>query len=242
MIDTLLLIKIIVASVTVLIALVAGFIELRLNPKSWLNRWFALFFISSALGFFTYTFYHSINTGDFYADQGIIIPMLITTQILLNIPALCLVMTVFILEKYKKIALNYKHLGTMIALLFIMSIGYFIPTLTPYLNQEDYNNNIINTETNDYLSIFVNILRLILFVYVIFKYTKITQKVEEDTKKRIQWFFRGVIIIIVGVIINLIGGIFGVTLLGAIGETLIEVLALILLDIGIFLIVKGFLI
>ena len=70
----------------------------------------------------------------------------------------------------------------------------------------------------------------------------ITRKVEEDTKKRIQWFFGGVILIIVGVIINLIGGIFGEALLGAPGETLIEVFALVLLDIGIFVIIKGFLI
>lgn len=240
--DTLLLIKIITASISVVIALVAGFIELRLNPKNWLNRWFALFFISAAMGFFVYTLYHSIYTTDFYVDQAIIIPLLITAQILLNLPAVCLVMTVFILEKYKKIALNYKHLGTMIVLFFIMSIGYFIPTLTPYLNLDDYNNNIINTETNDYLAIFVNLLRLILFFYVIFKYAKITQKVEEDTKKRIQWFFGGVVLIIIGVIINLIGGIFGGALLGALGETLIEVFALVLLDIGIFVIIKGFLI
>ena len=38
------LIKTIVASISVIIALIAGFIELRLNPDSWLNRWFALFF------------------------------------------------------------------------------------------------------------------------------------------------------------------------------------------------------
>ena len=240
--DTLLLIKIITASISVIIALVAGFIELRLNPKNWLNRWFALFFISTAMGFFVYTFYHSIYTGDFYADQAIIIPLLITAQILLNLPSVCLVMTVFILEKYKKIALNYKHLGVMMVLLVIMSFGYFI--WVPTLNWDKYHqvNYIIDTDTVSFLAYFVNFLRLILFVYVIFKYAMITRKVEEDTKKRIQWFFGGVILIIVGVIINLIGGIFGEALLGAPGETLIEVFALVLLDIGIFVIIKGFLI
>ncbi len=73
-----------------------------------------------------------------------------------------------------------------------------------------------------------------LFFYVIFKYTRITKKVEEATKKRIQWFSVGVIIIIVGIVINLIGGF--------LGNILIEIFALILLDLGIFVIVKGFLI
>ncbi|GAG24292.1 unnamed protein product, partial [marine sediment metagenome] len=35
------LIKTVVASISVVIALIAGFVELRLNPKNWLNRWFA---------------------------------------------------------------------------------------------------------------------------------------------------------------------------------------------------------
>jgi len=230
-----LLIKVIVASISVVIALVAGIIELRLNPESWLNRLFFLFFITTALGFFTYAFYHLINTGDFYTTQDIVIPMLITAQILLNLPSIFLVMTVFILEKYKKIALNYKHLGVMLVLLVIMSIGYFIPDLVPNLHYDDYTTfQVINTETALGLQVFVNLFRLVLFFYVIFKYTKIAKKVEESTKKRIQWFSVGVIIIIVGIVINLLGGF--------LGNILIEIFALILLDIGIFVIVKGFLI
>lgn len=240
--DTLLLIKIIAASVSVIIALVAGFIELRLNPKSWLNRMFALFFISTAMAFFIYAIYHSIYSTDFYVDQAIIIPLLIIAQFLWSLPVIFLVMTVFILEKYKKIALNYKHIGAMVALLIIMSIGYFI--WVPTLNWESYHqvNHIIDTDTRSFLAIFVNLFRIVLFFYVLFKYSMISRKVEENTKKRIKWFFAGNSVIVVGILINVIGGIFGGVLMGAIGETLIEVLALLLLDIGIFLIVKGFLI
>ena len=233
MVDIFNLIKTIVASISVIIALVAGIIELRLNSKNWLNRWFFLFFLSTALGFFIYAFYHLINAGDYESTAAIVIPMLISAQILLNVPSICLVMTVFILEKYKKIALNYKHLGAMVILLITMSAGYFI--FIPYLEVLPYENSgIIDTHTDLPLHIFVNFLRLGLFSYVIIKYTMITRKVEEATKKRIRWFIVGVVIIMVGIVINLLGGL--------VKQPLVEIIALILLDIGIFTIVKGFLI
>jgi hypothetical protein len=242
MMDPLLLTKVITASVTFVIAIAAGFIELRLNPRSWLNRLFALFFISTAAGFVFYAVYHTIYSGDFNADAAIIIPMLITAQILFNIPVICLVITVFVLEKYEKIALNYKHIGVMLVVFTIMSVGYFIEV--PELEMAGYIQTppIIDTNTNDFLALFVNAFRLVLFVYVIIKYTLISRKVEEATKKRLQLFIVGVIIIVIGIVINLIGGNIAERLMGLIGETLFEVFGLILLDIGIFIIVKGFLI
>jgi len=234
--NLLLLAKVIAAIITVIIALVAGLIELRLNPKSWLNRWFFLFFISAAMGFFIYTIYHLITATDFYAAQDIIIPMMITDQILFNFAPICVVMTVFILEKYKKIALNIKHLGLMMVLLIIMSVGYFIVEPFPFLDWDAFHDvpPIIDTLSDKYLSAFVNILRIGLFIYVIVKYGMITKKVEEDTKKRIQWFIVGVTIITVGVVTNLIGGL--------LYNISIEIFALVLFDIGIFIVVKGFLI
>ncbi len=228
------LIKTIVASISVVIALVAGLIELRLNPNNWLNRWFALFFISVAMAFFIYALYHLINTFEFYTTQAIVIPMLVTAHFLFSFAAICLVMTVFILEKNKKIALNYKHLGLMMILLIIMSIGYFLPGLRPILLEDQYILGFIDTDTPSGLFWFVNIIRLGLLFYVIFKYAMITRKVEEATKKRIQWFISGVIIIIVGIVINLLGGF--------LKEPLIEIFAVVLLDSGIIIIVKGFLI
>jgi hypothetical protein len=143
-------------------------------------------------------------------------------------------MTVFILEKYKKIALNYKHLGLMMALLIIMTIGYFLPGLRPILLEDQHILGFIDTYTPSELFWFVNIIRLGLLFYVIFKYAMITRKVEEATKKRIQWFIAGVTVIIVGIVINLLGGF--------LKEPLIEIFALVLLDSGIIIIVKGFLI
>ncbi|MFW9824148.1 MAG: hypothetical protein ACFFE4_14485 [Candidatus Thorarchaeota archaeon] len=236
--DPLNLIKIIAASVTVIFALAAGFIELRLNPKNWLNRWFALFFITGAMGFFLYTLYHALPLSNFEQDQLTIIPIMITAQLFFNLIPLCLVMTVFVLEKYQKIAMNITHLGIIGLLFIVMSTGYFIPPLTPRLDAEAYAMRLINTETPALLQYPVNILRMILAAYVVVRYALISRKVENETRKRVQWFFGGVIIIIIGLIFNLIGGTFNVALI----ETLIELVALLLLDIGFLAIVKGFLI
>lgn len=226
------LIKIIPPLITALIALIAGIIELRLNPKNWLNIWFALFFIFIFLGFLAYAIYHSIYSGVYIKDQDIIIPIMITAQIFLNFVPVSSVMTVFVLEKHEKGAMNFKYLGVMITLFIIMSIGYFIPPWFPTLDLDDYNLKIINTYTLPGLQIFVNLLRIILLTYVVYKYAVITKKVEKETKKRMQWFFVGIITIISGAIINLIGGI--------LKFIPFEILALILFDIGIISIVKGF--
>jgi energy-converting hydrogenase Eha subunit E len=61
-----------------------------------------------------------------------------------------------------------------------------------------------------------------------------TKKIESETKNKIKWFSMGVIVIIVGIFSNLIGG--------AIHSILMEILALVIIDIGALLIFKGFLI
>jgi len=226
------LIKIIAAIISLIIAFTVGIIELRLNPDNWLNRWFFLFFISTALGFLTYTIYHFIYTGSYSNDSDIIIPIMITTQIFFNFIPVSLVMTVLILEKYKKVAMSLKYLGTMLALFIIMSVGYFI--LPPTLNKEKHDEKIIDTETEPVLMIFVNLLRIVLFCYVVYKYAIITRKVEKETKRRVQWFFAGIFLAIIGLFLNLIGGI--------LTNNLFEILALLIIDIGMVLIFKGFLI
>ncbi|MHA2088668.1 MAG: hypothetical protein ACW972_10350, partial [Promethearchaeota archaeon] len=189
MMDLLNLIKIIAASISVIMALVAGFIELRLNPESWLNRWFFLFFITTAMGFFFYTLYHALPIGNFIQDQLTIIPIMITAQLFFNLIPLCLLMTVFVLEKYQKVAMDATHLGIIAILFVIMSIGYVIPPLTPHLDAEAHAIGQINTETPSVLLYFVNITRIVLASYVVIKYATISRKVEGETKRRVQWFF-----------------------------------------------------
>ena len=227
MTDALNILELIIGITTVIITFTAGFIELRLNPKNWLNRWFALFFFSASFGFLTYAIYHLITCS---GCEPIVISIMILAQIFFNFISISLVMTVFTLEKSSKLAMSLKYLGTMMALFMLISFGYFVwpPSLDPY----EYTQGIVDTETPFYWFIFVNIVRIGLSIYVVYKYAMITRKTEGETKKRIQWFFISIIVIIIGLAINLIGGIAKLIL--------IESLALILFNIGAILIVKGF--
>ena len=67
-----------------------------------------------------------------------------------------------------------------------------------------------------------------------YKYIVITRKLEGETKNRITWFSVGVIVFILGLVINLTGGLLSIIV--------IEILALIIFDIGALLVLKGFLI
>ncbi|MFX1340893.1 MAG: hypothetical protein ACFFDK_19945 [Promethearchaeota archaeon] len=221
------ILKIITSIITVIFTLIAGYIELRKNPDYWLNRWFAIFFVSAAFGFLAYTIYH-INTLEPY----FIIPIMITAQFLYNFAIISLVMTVFILEKSEKLAMTSKYLGRM-AILFTISIfGYFI--WTPTLNMERYKQGIIDTETPIGWFIFVNIWRLVLFIFVLYKYAIVAKSTQGVPRQQVLWFFAGSFIVIVAILLNLIGGI--------IGSILIEILGLIAFDVGVVFVVKGFLI
>ena len=219
--------KVITAIITVIFSFIAGYIELRKNPKYWLNRIFALFFSSVAMGFLLYTIYHLILT-----NANIIVPIMVTAQILYNFGIISCLMTVFILEKSEKIAMTPKYLGFCFVIFIAISFGFFI--WIPTLNIEEYKQGIVDTETPLGWFLFVNVARLVIFIFVLYKYAIITMHSEAQTKKRVIWFFYGALVGIIGVILNLIGGI--------LSSVIIEILGLVSFDIGEILIVKGFLI
>jgi len=225
--DPLNILKIITTIITAVIALIIGLRVLFLNKSDLLNRWFALYFISSFSGFLIYAIYHLIlNNAD------IIIPLMITAHIFFNFNSISLTMTLFVLEKYTKIAMSMKYFGTMLIVFFAMSIGYFL--FPPYLDMDDYALGLVDTITPPGLFIFVNTIRILLAIYAAYRYIVITRKIEGETKNRIIWFSLGVIIIIIGLFINLTGGLLSLIMM--------EILALIIIDIGALLILKGFLI
>lgn len=221
------LIKIIPAILSAIFILYVGIRVLILKSDNLLNRWFFIFFISSSMGFLFYAIYHAI-----LFNAQAVIPLMITAQILFNFTIISLVMTVFCIEKYEKVAMSIKYFGSLMVIYLIMILGYFIPGLTPELDMAAYSLGIVNTITEPTFQIFVNLIRFILIVYVLVKYAMINRKTGEDTKSRIKLFFIGILIAVIGLFINLFGGLFEVIL--------IEILALFLFIIGSFLIFRGF--
>ena len=98
----------------------------------------------------------------------------------------------------------------------------------------DYALGIVNTHTPPGLLIFVNTIRILLGIYAAYRYTIINRKIVGETKNRIRWFALGVIVFVLGLFINLAGGLLSLIL--------IEISALITFAIGAFLVLKGFLI
>lgn len=221
------ILKITSSIITVIFAVIAAYIELRKNPNYWLNRWFAIFFISIALGFFMYTFYHFILN-----NAIIIIPMMVTAQILYNFGVAVLLMTVFILKHGEKKGMRKKYLGITFAFFIVSIFGYFI--WIPSLNMERYAQGIVDTETPLFWYVFVSVVRLALFGFVFYQYAKIARFTEGIAKKRVIWFLRGSFVALIGIILNMVGGV--------LSSLLVEILGLIAIDIGIIGIVNGFLI
>lgn len=219
-------IKVIAAIITIILSFIVSVRVFSLNRTNWLNRWFTLFFLSGSFGFFFYTIYHLITNNAY-----VIIPFMITAQFFFNFIFISLFMTVLVLEKYAKVAMSPKYLIAMLLLFIIMSFGYLI--WTPELDMVSYSIGIINTETPLGLQIFVNALRIVIYIFVVYKYILMAKKLEGDAKKRIQWFSIGVIIFIIGLILNLSGG--------ALDSILLEIIALIVIDIGSLAVFKGFL-
>lgn len=140
-------------------------------------------------------------------------------------------MTVFVLEKFTKVAMSIKYFGVMLIIFFVLSIGYFI--FIPSLNQSAYAIGIVDTITPPGWLIFVNVLRIILAIYVVFKYILMLRKIEDAMKNKIRWFAIAVIVIIIGLVINIAGG--------ALSSTITEIVALINLAVGSILLFKAFL-
>ncbi|MFW9902577.1 MAG: hypothetical protein ACFFDY_15020, partial [Candidatus Thorarchaeota archaeon] len=104
----------------------------------------------------------------------------------------------------------------------------------PELDMDRYDDQIVDTNTPTEWLIIITLIRTALSIYVVYKYAIITKKIEDQTKKRVQWFFIGIIFAIIGMFVNLIGGF--------LRSIIIEIIALIIIDLGTISIFRGFLI
>lgn len=220
------ILKISTAALTVVVGLVCGILELKKNSKYWLNRFFSLFFMTSALGFFFYTLYHII-----LSNAALVIPFMITSQILFQLAMSFLLMTEFVVEFSEKAALSAKYLLISILLFLVFSIGYAI--WVPTLNMEDYANGYVNTETPTFWFLTVFSYRIIIMVYVLYKFIRIANQSTGAVQKQMKFFAIGMIINISATLITLLGGISGIV------GVILEIVGLLTFNIGVLVIIRG---
>lgn len=220
------ILKISTAALTVIIGLVCGIIELKKNSSYWLNRFFSLFFMTSAMGFFFYTLYHII-----LSNAALVIPFMITAQISFQLAMSFLLLTEFVVEYSEKAAISAKYLLISGCLFLVFSIGYFI--WIPTLNLADYAEGHVNTETPTFWFILVFSYRILVMGYVLYKFLHIGNQSTGAVKTQMNYFALGMIINIGATLITLLGGIHGI--LGII----LEIIGLLAFNIGVLVIIKG---
>ena len=224
-------VKIVLAILTVIVALISAIVEIKKNPDYWLNRFFAMFFLFVALGFGGFTAYHLITW-----NEDLTLAIMVTTNVLLNLSLACLLMTEFILQYSEVIAIKPKFL-ILTSVLFLASIiGYAF--LYPTLDMIEYAQGEVNTHTDIFLLAGVTLYRLAIVFYVLFKFISLVKQAEaEKVKKQLKLFSIGMIFIIAGIVLFMVGNM----ITGTIG-ILLEIIGQICLNVGMIEIARGFLV
>ncbi len=197
--DPINLFKIISAICLVIVAIICGYKIIKSNPKYWLNRFYALFFIFVALGFLLYMIYHMI-----FDNASIIIPIMIISQIILNLGLVLLLMATFIIIHSERVAMTPKYYGISITIFILSIMGYFI--WNSELDLEEYASGNVTTNSDPIWFIIVNIIRVGIIVYVFLNYFVLLKKTEGLNKKRMKIFTNTMLIAIIGVLCVLFGG------------------------------------
>ena len=224
--------KIGVAIGTVVTAIICGTIVIRKNPNYWLNRLFTGFYLSGAVGFLFYTIYHIYGIY-----KPAIIPLMVTGHIFMNLGLSFLLQTEFILEHSSKEAMTFPYLALSGGLFLISSAGYIVPGIVT-LNEGPYSEGIIDTSTNIYFFIAVNLYRFTIILFIIIKYAIISKNAKGATVKRMKIFTYSLIIAVAGIVFNVFGGaVFSGTV-----EFIFEILGMLAFMIGLIFMLRAFLI
>ncbi|UYP46644.1 hypothetical protein NEF87_002929 [Candidatus Lokiarchaeum ossiferum] len=225
--DVINILKIVGASSTLVVAALCGVIELKKNSKSWINRFFAMFYIALASGFFLYTIYHFI-----FNHEAFVIPIMITGHIFFNFGFICLLVSALMISASQRTILNKKYLIPISILYIISFIGYFI--WIPVLDMEDYAQGIVNTETPDAWFLFVNLYRVLILIFVIIRFSLLISRATGVFLKQLRFFTIGITLILIALFVNAFGGSIDSI------ELLLEVLMFVFMDAGMIISLRGF--
>ncbi len=196
--DPLTLLKIISSIALVIVAFTVAITLIKRNPRYWLHRFFALFFIANSVGFLFYIVYH------FATDVSLAVGLIIVTQLLFNVAFTCLLMTWIIMRSSEKVAMKRPYLAAVLGLLAFTCIGYFIwvPTVDPV----DFALGVVHSVIPIGWNIFTNAYRIGLLVLVISSYVKWSKKADEDMKRKMKLFVIGMSSVLVGLLCIFLAG------------------------------------
>lgn len=198
--DPLTSVKIISSIALVVVAVNMAIKLIKRNPRYWLHRFFAIFFIANSAGFLCYIVYHFISD-----NESLTIGLIITTQILFNISFANLLMTWFIMRSSEKVAMKPQYLISLLGLLGITCIGYFI--WIPSVDPAAYAVGIVHSVIPIGWSIFTNMYRIGMLLLVILSYFKWARKAEEDIKRKMMLFIIGMTCVLVGILCIFLAGV-----------------------------------
>ena len=213
-----------------MVAAICGYIELKKNPKSWINRFFALFYLFLALGFFLYTIYHFI-----FNYSAIVIPIMVTGHLSFNLGFASLLLSSLMISTSQRTVLRKNYLIPVGMLYLVSIIGYFI--WVPTLNLEHYADGIVDTDTPTFWFIFVNLYRVLILLFVIIRFAILRSRATGTLSKQMLHFIIGTTFILIGLFLNVFGGKAPATL-----GLLLEVSLFLAMDVGMIISLKGFLI
>ncbi len=197
--DPLTVVKIISSIALVIVAVSVAITLIKRNPRYWLHRFFALFFIANSVGFLFYIVYHFVTDNISFA-----IGLIIATQLLFNVSFACLLMMWLIMRSSEKVAMKRAYLAAVLALLAFTCIGYFIwvPTVDPV----EYALGVVHSVIPMGWNIFTNAYRIGMLALVISSYVKWSKKAEEAMKRKMHLFVTGMTAVLIGILCIFLAG------------------------------------
>jgi len=197
--ETINVLKICTAILTVAFAVISGYIEIRKNPQYWLNRFFAGFFLFAAIGFLFYTLYHLI-----LSSPQLVVLFAMVAQVFFNIAIGSLLMAEFIIEYSEKRAVSFRFLLMAAGFSLITSVGYAVWPIS--LNLDKYALGEVDTITPPGWFYAVFIARILIMVYVMAKFAVMAKKTSGSLKKQLHFFIIGMVFVVLGTLFTLLGG------------------------------------
>jgi hypothetical protein len=227
-VDLINIVKITVSFVCCIFAIIAGIIEIKKDPESLLNRFFASFFIFLSIALLLYTLYHSIF------NVTIIITLNIIMNGFYNLAFACLFMVPQVI-KYSSKDPKLKSQGIAI---FSIGLGMLlmIAVWPIEVDEELLAQGAVSSHLAGIVNIVFNLFRIIILFYTLGVFIHLAPKLDGIARVRMQYFTGGIVITFLVIFSAVLAGLFKDA------SEFIKIIALLLTIAGTATILRGFLI